>query len=68
MRLQQLHLRTVHPYCYRPQGCETLTVGSLLWDTDKLRFCVELNYDNGFRDWYPLDELMKTHEKIGYDL
>jgi len=66
MKLRQLRLKTNHPHCYRPSGCETMTVGNVLWDAEKARLCVELIYDNGALDWYPLSELMEAHTRVNY--
>ena len=53
----ELRVKVVHPYGYKPDGCEEAAATRLFSDKRNRRIAVELLYDNGAIDWIPLEEL-----------
>ena len=64
MQLKQLKLEVMHQDVYQPKGEIRCTVTHLYWDVENLRPCVELLYNNGYIDHYPLDELFQVFKVV----
>jgi hypothetical protein len=57
MKLELIRIKMVHPYVYRPDGCEFAFITGIFWDTDNHRMCISIVYDNKKSDCMPLSEI-----------
>ena len=57
-----MKIKASHPYCYRPDGCEFASVTST-WTDKKGREQVGVIYDNGVRDFVPVDGFWEYYEE-----
>ena len=64
VKLSIVRLKVIHPYGYKPAGCDLCKVTGVFYDNDHNRLCLSVLYDNGFSDVIALDDVKNGNYEI----